>query len=83
MYTVTYEQFQNFVDKRHAGAAKREESAQKGREPIIRPEQRPALEREERSRRLATCPSCDFVVDADVIHQNSGLCPICHEENRY
>lgn len=78
MLSVTLEQFIGFVEKRRAGETNKK--AEQTRKRVIRSDQ--ALGRKRlQARRLATCPACDAVVDAEILHPRTGLCPICHEES--
>ncbi len=79
MLSVTLEQFMELVDRRSAGAKARQ--AQGRREKVLRPDQHMHPRSRRQPRRLATCPACDAVVDAEILHPRTGLCPICHEES--
>jgi hypothetical protein len=82
MITVSYEQFRRLVAQRNKqwhrspAQSRRQERV---RERVLRPDQERCTEAAP-PRRLATCPRCDFVVDAQHLHALSGLCPRCHEE---
>jgi uncharacterized paraquat-inducible protein A len=80
MLSVSYNEFKRLVAMRHR--VKKEEDGRELKqewEKVLRPDQLiqwlPT-----RQKSLATCPACDAVVDADILHPQSGLCPVCHEE---
>ncbi|MEZ4634584.1 MAG: hypothetical protein R2873_07230 [Caldilineaceae bacterium] len=78
MYTISSTEFMNLVSMRRRGMKAQEEAS---RQKVLRLDQllhtgKQAL------RRLATCPTCDAVVAADILHPGSGLCPRCHAESK-
>lgn len=79
MYTVSLAQFLAFVEQRQAADSQTQPDAPRPREKVLRPDQLMNAIKP-RERRLATCPECDAVVDDEIIHPRSGLCPICHDE---
>jgi hypothetical protein len=83
MYTISYKEFMRLVETRrrhmeqkkaHSGRKQERE-----RERVLRPDQKIVIERPKHDRKLATCPACDEVVDAEILNPYSGLCPVCHE----
>jgi uncharacterized paraquat-inducible protein A len=80
MIYITYEEFKQLVSLRHQGQKTKEQAgSEQEREKVLRPDQLIQwTTKHEKS--LATCPSCDAVVNADILHPQSGLCPICHDE---
>jgi hypothetical protein len=78
MYTVSFEEFMQFIERRRRAEKKRQPTPEKQR--VLRPDQTLNWgRRQQHNRQLATCPNCDSVVDADLLHPKSGLCPRCHE----
>lgn len=78
MYTISLRQFLQLV-----GTGRTESKGKKvqpRREKVLRPDQVLTWRRQEHSRRLATCPGCDAVVNSEILHPRSGLCPLCHAE---
>jgi hypothetical protein len=80
MNPISYKEFIQLVALRQRNKSPQEEKQQSAvREKVLRPDQQ-ILFGQPRQKQLATCPVCDAVVDADILHPYSGLCPICHEE---
>jgi hypothetical protein len=80
MTPISYREFMELVALRHRNKEVQEEKQQTPvREKVLRPDQQ-ILFGQQRQKQLATCPVCDALVDADILHPYSGLCPICHEE---
>lgn len=79
MYTVSLAQFLAFVEQRQAAESRTQRDGLSSREKVLRPDQLMTTQKP-RERHLATCPECDAVVDDEIIHPRSGLCPLCHEE---
>jgi uncharacterized paraquat-inducible protein A len=80
MISISYNEFSRLVAMRRQ--VEKEEDGhelKQERENVLRPDQ--LIQRlPARQKSLATCPDCDAVVDADILHPQSGLCPVCHEE---
>jgi len=83
MYTVSLKQFLALVEQRKIGKSKPGIAPQRGREKVLRSDQRMKSIFLGHERRLTTCPQCDAAVDEAIIHPRSGLCPICHAEAHY
>ena len=83
MLTVSLQEFLALVEQHSPSAAPRRSSRQPQREKILRSDQTWRAASVSNERRLATCPQCDAVVDSEIIHPRSGLCPICHSEAQY
>lgn len=75
MITVSYATFMYLVRQRRRC---RYQPAQ-SRERVLRPDQE-IIKRQTRRRCLATCRSCDFVVDASLLDPDTKLCPRCQRE---
>ncbi len=81
MLSLSYEEFKQLVTLRQASTVKeREIEHQDHFEKVLLPNQEITFT--QRAKRLASCPVCDALVDADILHPHSGLCPICHDEAR-
>lgn len=78
MMRISYEEFMQMVAWRKR--SHRDQPDRRAREKVLRPDQRITFRKRRHDKRLATCPGCDAVVDADILDPHSGLCPICHEE---
>lgn len=82
MYNVSFEEFMRLVEI--GRRVSNERSKPNSQVFVLRPDQQIfSSQRQEHTRRLATCPECDAVVDADQLHPHSGLCPRCHELHRW
>lgn len=82
MISISYEEFTRLVAlRRRSREAQEEKEQESAREKVLRSDQLMRFEKE-RQKHLATCPVCDALVDADILHPLSGLCPICHEETQ-
>jgi hypothetical protein len=80
MSPISYKEFIQLVALRERSNSPQREKEQKTvREKVLRSDQQ-ILFGQQRQKQLATCPVCDALVDADILHPHSGLCPICHEE---
>jgi hypothetical protein len=82
MISISYKEFKRLMAMRRQ--VEKEEDGhevKRDREKVLRSDQQirwqPA-----RQKAMATCPICDAVVDADILHPESGLCPACHEERQ-
>lgn len=93
MFKVTLEEFMKLVAMRHRqrkrkseaerDSKKRRAREERQRERVLRPDQEIVFRERKHDRKLATCPGCDEVVDAELLHPRSGLCPVCHEMERW
>ncbi len=81
MISVSFEEFMSFVAMRQVATPVEQRAKEDLRERVLRPDQKISWVRQH-DKHLATCPECDALVDADILHPHSGLCPICHEEAR-
>lgn len=80
MLTVTQGEFLKFVEKRYAGQKfTRSGPGGNARKKAVRSERGGTWQGRSQNKKLATCPVCDAVVNAEILHPFSGLCPICHE----
>jgi uncharacterized paraquat-inducible protein A len=80
MISISYEEFMQLVAlRRRNKEAQEEKKHDVVREKVLRSDQQIHFNKS-RQKELATCPICDALVDADILHPHSGLCPICHEE---
>jgi hypothetical protein len=80
MSPISYKEFIQLVALRERSNSPQRGKEQKTvREKVLRSDQQ-ILFGQQRQKQLATCPVCDALVDADILHPHSGLCPICHEE---
>lgn len=82
MLTVTFQEFMTLVEQRKLSDHRSSASPSQERAKVLRDDQLLSAKTEARQRHLATCPQCDSVVDSEIIHPRSGLCPICHDEDR-
>jgi hypothetical protein len=81
MISISYEEFMQLVALRRRQIEMKEKDQQlAAREKVLRPDQQ-IHGKKQQQKQLATCPVCDALVDADILHPYSGLCPICHEES--
>jgi hypothetical protein len=83
MYRVSFQQFMHFVEQGRRKAVRasiQDKAAEQPREKALRPDQKIPSKRQESRGKLATCPACDALVNAEVLHPRSGLCPKCHAE---
>lgn len=83
MFAISLAQFLTLVQQRNAAHPERRISRQPQREKVLRSDQNWRANAQTHERHLATCPQCDAVVDSEIIHPRSGLCPICHDEAQY
>jgi hypothetical protein len=82
MISISFAEFKRLAAMRRKQAQVEEKAREEAlREKELRPDQllRQAISEQ---KHLATCPSCDEVVDAEILHPQSGLCPLCHDETR-
>jgi len=80
MFTISSAQFLALVQQRNAAHPERQTSRRPQRERVLRSDQNWRANTQAHERHLATCPQCDALVDSEIIHPRSGLCPICHGE---
>lgn len=92
MYTISLEEFLRLVAKRRMHSPDKQADTADDKpardtferqDKILRPDQRIRFGRRKNDGELATCPACDAVVDAEILDRQSGLCPVCHEEQRW
>jgi hypothetical protein len=86
MYTVSFQQFMHFVEqgrRKAVRASVQNKAGEKPREKVLRSDQKSPPKQPENRGKLATCPTCDAVVNAEILHPRSGLCPKCHAEQSW
>lgn len=82
MISISFEEFMRLVALRRQNAEQEDKATQDAtREKVLRSDQQIQWLLPH-SKQMATCPVCDAVVDVEILHPDSGLCPLCHEETQ-